>query len=230
MSSVINDEISGSTNERGGPPQHLILLQNLREAERKIDRIDVFMMILLWVVSAWAIVAERLCDEKNEYVSDESKFWIALTIPIATSATALLETIQVGMEYHNQNQHANGSHTYREVDVETVPNAGSTVVVSDNGTVSKVISIHSPSCHSPSTHSLHSPTGHAKQSSQNFLPNSRSKLQQSTISSSRDTGFLLNNKQVDTSASHTETNSDDTDEYELEDFNNRYLGGNVEAK
>lgn len=202
MSDVVRDDISDVEQM----PRQFYFVTTHPDSNHKIDRIDIIMMILLWAVSAWSIVAERLCDEKNEYVSDRAKFWIGITIPICTSATALLETVQVGMEYHDKNQHANGIHELREggIDVHLSSNPNQEEVETVRALVTTLNSIHSQP--------------------KRIKTNPSRLAHSSTASATADTNFLFNGK-VDASASETSTNSEETDKDELEAFNNKYLEG-----
>lgn len=68
------------------------------ERKSQISKIDVTLLVILWVITAWGIVAERLASDENIYMSESAKFYISISIPIGTSAAALMKSIQVGME------------------------------------------------------------------------------------------------------------------------------------
>ena len=75
------------------------------EAPRRksqISKIDIILLVILWVITAWGIAAECLISDENTYMSERSKFYISISIPIATSAAALLKSIQVGMEIKSE--------------------------------------------------------------------------------------------------------------------------------
>ena len=78
------------------------------QSNHTIDRLDVILLAILWVITAWSVIADRLCDEKTTVVSDNAKFWIGLTVPICTATTACIKSIQVGMEKHDADSHAGG--------------------------------------------------------------------------------------------------------------------------
>lgn len=198
MSSVVNDRVSDEEPEVRELPRQFYFVQTHPDSNHKIDKIDLIMLILSWVVSAWSVLAERLIDQSNEYVSARSKFWIGVTIPVCTSAIALIETIQVGMEYHDKNQHANGIHELREggVDIHVASDAKDEEIE-----VAKTL--------------LDSMASKNKTSIVRTAP---SKLaHSSTATATNDNDFLFNGK-VDDSATETDTEETDTEETDKEDL------------
>lgn len=198
MPSVVNDSISNG--EPVMMPRQFYFVQTHPDSNHKIDKIDLIMLILSWAVSAWSVLAERLIDQSNEYVSDRGKFWIGVTIPVCTSAIALIETIQVGMEYHDKSQHQDGIHELREggIDIHVASDA-------------KDEEIEAAKTLLDSMASNKNKTGKVK--------SAPSKLaRSSTVTTPSDEGFLFKGK-VDDSASETDT--EETDKEALELFLNK---------
>lgn len=81
------------------------------------SKFDIIILILLWLVSAWSIAADRLISEDNEYMSQRAKYYISLSIPIATSAAAALKSVQVAIEVKSERDSAREA---REAAVEAV--------------------------------------------------------------------------------------------------------------
>ena len=53
------------------------------EAPRRksqISKIDIILLVILWVITAWGIAAERLISDENTYMSERSKFYISISI------------------------------------------------------------------------------------------------------------------------------------------------------
>ena len=199
MPSVVNDTVSDGEPDVRQLPRQFYFVQTHPDSNHKIDKIDLIMLILSWAVSAWAVLAERLIDQTNEYVSDRGKFWIGVTIPVCTSAIALIETIQVGMEYHDKNQHENGIHELREggVDIHVRSDVKDEEIEAAKTLLDSMASKNKTS----------------------RVKTSPSKLaHSSTATATNDNDFLFNGK-VDDSASETDT--EETDKEALEDFLNK---------
>ena len=73
-----------------------------------VDKIDLILMIILWVLSVWSIIADRISDPDLDMINPTARFWIGLTIPICATTSALIESIQVGIEKHEENEFKKG--------------------------------------------------------------------------------------------------------------------------
>lgn len=74
------------------------LIKIRSDGKKKISKVNVITVVFLWLITAWGIIAEKLTDDENIYLSDSTKFWIGITIPVSTSLVAVIKSIQVGME------------------------------------------------------------------------------------------------------------------------------------
>lgn len=74
----------------------------------KVNKIDIALMVILWVLSVWSIIADRISDPELEMVSSTARFWIGLTVPICATTSALIESIQVGIDKYKENEFKKG--------------------------------------------------------------------------------------------------------------------------
>ena len=63
----------------------------------KIDKLNLALMIISWIITVWGIIAENLSSTDSS-LDPKIKFWISMTVPISTSILSFIESIQVGMD------------------------------------------------------------------------------------------------------------------------------------
>ena len=63
----------------------------------KIDKLNLALMIISWIITVWGIIAENLSSTDSR-LDPKIKFWISMTVPISTSILSFIESIQVGMD------------------------------------------------------------------------------------------------------------------------------------
>lgn len=107
---------SSQDNERALDDE---IIAHINETIRKphFSKFDIVILVLLWVISAWAIVADRLIADENEYMTKQVKYYISISIPIATSAVTALKSIQVAIEVKTERESAREA---REAAIEAV--------------------------------------------------------------------------------------------------------------
>ena len=65
---------------------------------KSVSKIDIVLTVLFWVISTWGYVAQYLINDDGGHISEDGKFWIGMTIPMATSLVTLFRSIQLGFE------------------------------------------------------------------------------------------------------------------------------------
>lgn len=85
-----------------------------------ISKIDITLLVVLWVITGWGVVAERLSSDDNLYMSDSAKFYISISIPLSTSAAAIIKSIQVGMEIKSDRIAAREAREVPNINADTV--------------------------------------------------------------------------------------------------------------
>lgn len=63
----------------------------------KIDKLNLALMIISWIITVWGIIAENLASVDSS-IDPKIKFWLSMTVPISTSILSFIESIQVGMD------------------------------------------------------------------------------------------------------------------------------------
>lgn len=63
----------------------------------KIDKLNLALMIISWIITVWGIIAENLASAESS-LDPKIKFWLSMTVPISTSILSFIESIQVGMD------------------------------------------------------------------------------------------------------------------------------------
>ena len=63
----------------------------------KINKLNLSLMIISWVITVWGIIAEKLSSSEST-LNNKTKFWLSMTVPISTSIISFIESIQVGMD------------------------------------------------------------------------------------------------------------------------------------
>lgn len=168
----------------------------------KVDKVDLSLMIILWALAVWSIIATRISDPKMEMLSPTAQFWIDLTIPICTTTSALIESIQVAIEKHDENEFKKGILEMTTKMPRTITN---------NINVSSSNPIDTPNAHSLKQQVMSSAKSISfKQDEAVNTPRTESR-----------TNFLLQNKLSD----EVSVSSDETDNDEVIDFNKQTLEG-----
>ena len=72
----------------------------------EISRVDIVLLILLWVLTIYTAVAEKQSSDED-YISKKTKFIIGLTIPITSGMISLVKTIQVYIEVRDEKRKDN---------------------------------------------------------------------------------------------------------------------------
>lgn len=83
--------------------QAMTTMYEVFDVNKKISKLDIALLIILWVFTAYTIVADRLTDD-NEYISPKGKFIINLLVPIITASISTIKTVQVIIEKQEQNE------------------------------------------------------------------------------------------------------------------------------
>lgn len=85
---VVNDTIEPETKP--------IVKQQKRKS--KISKINITLLVILTLATTWGFICNKLVSDENVYMDSQTKFYIGLAAPLANTITALVESIQVGMD------------------------------------------------------------------------------------------------------------------------------------
>ena len=62
----------------------------------KINKFNLSLMIISWVVTIWGIIAEKLAYKSS--LNNTTKFWLSMTVPVSSSIISFMQSIKFGME------------------------------------------------------------------------------------------------------------------------------------